>query len=360
MKRCMNALTLALSTAAALLASGPVAAQTETIRLTMSSSHPTVVPWVGALKTHVIAFSNKRLEAMGSKQRIQWNEAFGGVLYDFNNTLEAVEQGVTDMGWVGALWEPAKMPLQNIMFATPFVTSDEEVAVDVMNKLTDTVPAMKAEWERYNLVYLGATVSDTYHLFTKFPVNTLDDLKGKKLVAATALAPWITAGGATHVNAGLPAFYQMLQTGVADGTLIISTGAFSFKLYEVAKNIALVDMGVTTIGGFAVNGNTWKRLPEDVRKVLRELGREYSSVHAKEVKARVQKSLDAMVAAGSKMHTMSVGDRKRWVDAMPDIAKEFVDTNAAKGVPAADIMKTYMKEMRTRGAKPLRDWDKGL
>lgn len=355
-----NAFVIALAAAAALTAAAPAAAQTESIRLTMSSSHPTVVPWVGALKTHVIALSNKRLEAMGSKYRIQWNEAFGGVLYDFNNTLEAVEQGVTDMGWVGALWEPAKMPLQNIMFATPFVTSDEEIAVDVMNKLTDTVPAMKAEWERYGLVFLGATVSDTYHVFTKFPVNTLDDLKGKKLVAATALAPWITAGGATHVNAGLPAFYQMLQTGVADGTLIISTGAFSFKLFEVAKHITLVDMGVTTIGGFAVNGGTWKRLPEDVRKVLRELGREYSSVHAKEVKARVKKSLDAMVAAGSTMRSLPETERKRWVDAMPDIAKEFVVANSAKGVPAADIMKGYMKEMRAHGAKPLRDWDKGL
>jgi TRAP-type C4-dicarboxylate transport system substrate-binding protein len=360
MKHPRTALTLAVFAASALAAPMPAAAQTETIRLTMSSSHPTVVPWVGALKTHVIALSNQRLEAAGSKYRIQWNEAFGGVLYDFNNTLEAVEQGVTDMGWVGALWEPAKMPLQNIMFATPFVTSDEEIAVNVMNKLTDTVPAMKAEWEKYNLVYLGATVSDTYHLFTKFPVKTLGDLKGKKLVAATALAPWITAGGATHVNAGLPAFYQMLQTGVADGSLIISTGAFSFKLFEVVKNITIVDMGVTTIGGLAVNGNSWQKMPENVRKVLRALGREYSTVHAKEVKARVKKSLDAMVAAGSTMHDMPAADRKQWVDAMPNIAKEFVDANAAKGVPAADIMKAYMNEMRAQGAKPLRDWDKGL
>ncbi|MGB8435268.1 MAG: C4-dicarboxylate TRAP transporter substrate-binding protein [Burkholderiales bacterium] len=344
----------------ALLATGPAAAQTETIRLTMSSSHPTVVPWVGALKTHVIAQSNKELEAMGSKYRIQWNEAFGGVLYDFNNTLEAVEQGVTDMGWVGALWEPAKLPLQNIMFATPFVTSDEEIAVDVMNKMNDTIPAMKAEWQRYNLVFLGATVSDTYHLFTKFPIKSLDDLNGKKIVAATSHAPWIKAAGATPVSAGLPAFYQMLQTGVADGTLIISTGAFSFKLYEVAPYITIVDLGVTTIGGFAVNGNTWQKLPPDVKKVLAKLGREYSTVHAKEVKARVQSSLDKMVAAGSKMSTLSEADRKRWIAAMPNIAKEFVETNSAKGVPAADIMKTYMNEMRAHGAKPLRNWDEGL
>jgi TRAP-type C4-dicarboxylate transport system substrate-binding protein len=340
-------------------AAGAASAE-ETIRLTMSSSHPTTIPWVGALKTHVIAESNKRLEAAKSNYRIQWNEAFGGVLYNFNNTLEPIAQGVSDMGWVGALWEPAKLPLQNIMFATPFVTSDEEIAVDVMNKMTDTIPAMQAEWTRHNLVFLGATVSDTYHLFTKFPIKSLDDLKGRKIVAGTAHATWLKAIGATPVAAGLPAYYQMLQTGVADGTLIISTGAHSFKLYEVAPFITLVDLGVTTIGGLAVNGNTWKKLPPDVREVLGKLGREYSTVHAKEVKARVKGSIDAMVAAGSKISTLSIADRQRWIDAMGNVSKEFVAANAARGAPAADIMKTFMTEMRARGVKPLRNWDEGL
>jgi TRAP-type C4-dicarboxylate transport system substrate-binding protein len=343
-----------------MLGAAAAAAGAETIRLTMSSSHPTSIPWVGALKTHVIAESNKRLEAAKSNYRIEWNEAFGGVLYNFNNTLEPVAQGVTDMGWVGALWEPAKLPLQNIMFATPFVTSDEEIAVDVMNKMTDTIPAMKAEWTRHNVVFLGATVSDTYHLFTKFPIKSLDDLKGKKIVAGTAHAPWLKAIGATPVAAGLPAYYQMLQTGVADGTLIISTGAHSFKLYEVAPYITLVDLGVTTIGGLGANADTWNKLPADVRAVLAKLGREYSTVHAKEVKARVKGSIDAMVAAGSKISTLPETERKRWIDAMGNVSKEFVASNSAKGVPAAEIMKTFMSEMRARGAKPLRNWDEGL
>src|SRR3546814_17789305 len=89
---------------------------------------------------------------------------------------------MTDMGWVGSLWEPAKMPLQNIMFATPFVTSDVVLAIEVMNELNDTIPEMKEEWEKHNLVFLGATVSATYHIFTTFPVAGLADLEGKKIV----------------------------------------------------------------------------------------------------------------------------------------------------------------------------------
>src|SRR3546814_12777019 len=120
---------------------------------------------------------------------------------------------MTDMGWVGSLWEPAKMPLQNIMFATPFVTSDVVLAIEVMNELNDTIPEMKEEWEKHNLVFLGATVSDTYHLFTTFPVDGLADLEGKKIVGAYSLGPWLAGTGDVPVAGRLPTINQTHQTG---------------------------------------------------------------------------------------------------------------------------------------------------
>lgn len=56
-------------------------AQAETYNLTMASSHPTVLPWVGQLSTLVVAESNNRLEAMGSQDRIEWTESYGGALF---------------------------------------------------------------------------------------------------------------------------------------------------------------------------------------------------------------------------------------------------------------------------------------
>ncbi|MGQ7792666.1 C4-dicarboxylate TRAP transporter substrate-binding protein [Faunimonas sp. B44] len=350
--------------AAAFLAGSSLLAQPvfalETVRLTMSSSHPTAVAWVGALKTHVVDNANTRLEEMGSDYRIEWTEAFGGSLYDFNDTLEAVEEGLTDMGWVGSLWEPAKMPLQNIMFATPFVTSDVVLSIEVMNALNDTIPEMKDEWDRHNLVFLGATVSDTYHLFTKFPVNSLDDLKGKKIVGAPALGPWLEGTGAIPVGGGLPTFYQQIQTGVADGSIIIPTGAFSLKLYEVAPYITLVDMGVTTIGGLAVNKDRWEGLPEDVRKVLSELGREYSRVHAEDVAARYDSSLQKMKEAGATITELPQEERRKWVAGLTNLARTWVDQVEKSGLPGKEILTKFMDEARARGAEPLREWDKEL
>src|SRR3546814_17820268 len=106
---------------------------------------------------------------------------------------------VSPLWWGWSLWEPAKMPRQNIMFATPFVTSDVVLAIEVMNELNDTIPEMKEECEKHNRVFLGATVSDTYHIFTTFPVDGLADLEGKKIVGASSLGPWLEGTGAVPV-----------------------------------------------------------------------------------------------------------------------------------------------------------------
>ena len=67
----------------------PVQAQ-ETINLKVASSHPTVVPWVGMIKTHFMARTDEILAETGN-YKIEWNEAFGGQLYKANATLSSVE-----------------------------------------------------------------------------------------------------------------------------------------------------------------------------------------------------------------------------------------------------------------------------
>ena len=60
-------------------------------------------------------------------------------------------------------------------------------------------------------MFFGACVADGYNLMTKFPVNSLEDLKGKKIVGAAAVAPLIKALGAAAVVGALPTFYSQLN-----------------------------------------------------------------------------------------------------------------------------------------------------
>ena len=333
-----------------------LAADVKTHRLTIASSHPTAVPWVGVMHKHVVPQSNKRLKALGSKNQIRWTESYGGALYKFDKTLEAVADGLTDIGWVGTLWEESKMPLQNVSYYTPFVSDNLPAMLGLINRMHSQIPEMAASWDKQNQVFLGASGIETYHLLTKQPVTGVADLKGKKIIAAGSVGNWLKGTGAAPVNAGLPGFYNLLKTGVADGVLIAFSGAFPFKLYEVAPYITKVGLGAQMTGGMSVNKRSWQKLPADVKQVLTKLGGEYTSGHANLLMKLSGIFEKKMVAAGAKVSVLPQAERAKWVSTLPDLAGEWRKASEARGFAAGKVLAAYMAGMKKLGAKPLRNW----
>ncbi len=343
-----SAAALAMLVAPALVQAG------ETFRLNMSSSHPTVLPWVGQLSSLVVAETNPRLEAMGSEDRVEWTETYGGALYGFKDTLEAVGDGLTDAGWVGTLWEGSKMPLQNMTYFAPFVSDDLVTTLKIMNELHREVPQLKEAWTDQNVVFLGASGVETYHLYTNFPVNSLKDLEGRKILAPGPSANWIKSLGAVPVNGALPTYYNQIQTGVADGVVVIVTGAFPNKHHEVAPYVTLVGLGAQMTGGLGINLDVWEGLSDDVKTVLTELGEEYTVAHAEEVMARYEKFLSQLPDAGATVTQLPAEEIEAWAAGLPDLAGDWVDANADDG--AAEVLDAYMAKVRDAGLNPRIDW----
>lgn len=342
----------------------PVHAQ-ETINLTVASSHPTVIPWVGFIKSHFMAKTDELLAAKGN-YKIEWNEAFGGTLYKANATLSSVEEGVTDIGWVFSFLEAAKLPLSQASSYAPFSTNNPAVQLEVMSELFETNEAFRNEWESHNLKVLGFTGTDGYDLYTKAPLNGFAALNGMKLSAPGVLGNWLRGTGANAVDGALTTFYTDIQTGVSDGVLSLALGVLPAKIYEVAPYITRVDMGVAYSGAVAINRDTWDSLPEEVQAAMIEAGKYYTKSHGEDLVTRHEAVLNKMVEIGAGQNPavtitpMSEEDRQAWVNAMPNIAKEWADGLEAKGVPAREFMKAYLDGVRAKGEKPVRNWDDEL
>jgi len=341
----------------------PAQAQ-KAFNLTIASSHPTTLAWVGLMSSYFVPEVNKRLEAAGNKYKINWREAYGGQLYKQNATLTSVEQGVTDIGWVFTQLEAAKMPLFNVTTVTPFTTDNLPIILEVMNELVDRVPAVQKEWDKNNMVFLGSTGVDTYHLFTKTPISSYADLNGKKISAPGAIGLWLRNSGAVPVDGSLQTYYTDIQSGVSDGTISISTGILPAKIYEVAPYVTTVNIGALSVGAIAINKDTYNSLPGDVQKIMREVGREYSKKEGEEVMRRYETALKSIADVGSKQSTpvkvaaLPEAERAKWIKSLPNLAQEWAKTNQAKNLPANEVLAAYMDGLRKRGVKPARDWDK--
>ncbi len=335
----------------------PAGAPAEEFRLTAGGPQSTNLPWIGVIQRLVVPESNARLRAAGSPHSIVWREAYGGSLYKWQNTLEAIEIGLADIGWVGAMWEASKMPLQNVTYNTPFITDDLGLMLDIFNDLHDRMPALRKAWDDQNQILLGASGVDTYHLLTTFPVERVADLAGHKILAPGPSATWLEGTGAVAVNGGLNTYYTQIRTGVAEGVLTILSGAYPYRIHEVAPYVTLVSIGAQYNGGMSMNKDTWERLPPEVQQIFRVLGREYSTTMAAEAMERYERALEAMAAEGATIITLSDAERQKWIDGLPDLAGRWVAATERRGHPARAVLEAFMDEFRRRGGKPLRDWD---
>lgn len=337
----------------------------ESIKLTVASSHPTVVPWVGMIKTHFMARTDEILAKSGH-YKIDWTEAFGGQIYQANATLSSVEEGITDIGWVFSFLEPAQLPLSQVSTNTPFSTTNVPVLLEVMQNLLETNAAFRKEWESHNLKVLGLTATDLYDIYTKKPLTGIDDIKGMKLSAPGVLGNWLRGTGANAVDGALTTFYTNVQTGVSDGVLSLALGALPIKLYEVAPYINRFDAAAAFSGAIAINKDSWDGLPAEVQDAMIEAGKYYTKSHGEDMVNGHEAALQKMVALGANQDPkvtivpMPAAERQKWVAKLPNLAGEWAAPLEAKGIPAKQFLKDYMEALRARGEQPIRAWDQEL
>lgn len=339
----------------AALAHAPAAAQ-QVIKMTAAAGHPPVFLWVKTADEVFIPEVDKRLAAAGGKFKIEWTKAWGGTLLKLGSESKGVADGVADFAIVSTIFEAAKFPLQNISYYTPFGSDDIALVSKSVNDLQTTVPAMGDAWTKNGLVYLGGMALDSYHVWSKFPITKLEDLQGKKLSAPGPAANWIRGTSAVAVGGTLNSYYEDIKSGVSDGAVVFTTGAWSAKLHEVAPYITKVNFGAQYAGAIAVNKGRFDKFPPEVQKAFVEAGQAWQTAYAIAQAAAVAAATQKMVEGGAKVSELSDAERKRWADSLGPIAKTWAADAQGKGLPANDVLNSYMSSLQKAGAKMPRDW----
>jgi TRAP-type C4-dicarboxylate transport system substrate-binding protein len=354
--RKFKGLKTTLCAAAAICLATAVPASAENFRITVATGHATHLPWIKAIKEFYIPEANRRLAANG-RHKIVWTEAYGGTLAKVGGVLEAVRSGVAEMGFVYTIFEPANLPLLAVSFIAPFGSDNVVDATDISREMHEKLPELRAQWSKHNQVFLGAVATDTNYLLTKFPVKSIDDVKGRKLGGAGTVSLWLSGVGAVPVQGNFATHFNNIKTGVYDGLIGFTTGMFPAKLHQVAPYATKVNFGSLQMGAISINKALHEKLPAEVRKTLREVGRDYSTKVSRTMLGLAKIFEKKMGQMGTKFSQLPAAERKRWAMTMPNIAKNWVDRNEKRGLAAKKVLSTYLDLLRARGVTPARDWD---
>ncbi|SEP25561.1 TRAP-type C4-dicarboxylate transport system, substrate-binding protein [Salinihabitans flavidus] len=345
-------LGLAACAAAGLLAP---AAQAETFNATAVAGHPEVFLWVKTLSDTLIPTVSEQLE--GTEHSINWMEAYGGTLASVGGELEAIEGGLAQIGIVSSLFEPSLLSLQNVSYATPFGPADVDIVFDTVDEMHEEIPDMKALWEEYDMEYLGGGFGlEDYLLMTDFPVDSLDDLQGRKINAPGPAVNWLKGTGAVGVSGNLTSYYNDIQTGVAEGVIVFPTAAAAAKLHEVAPYVTRVGFGAQYAGAIVAKKSWFDELPVEVQDALRGGVDAFAVQYRQGLEQRVAAAFDTMQSGGAEITEFPADERVKWANALPDIAGNWAREQNEKGLAGTEVVNTYMQKLQEAGVDLPRDW----
>ncbi len=183
---------------------------------------------------------------------------------------EAVKRGAVEMICSSGPYHVNILPEALIEYGLPYgVKTSAQIAKLILG--TEYVSVLrKAYGEKHNVYLLGVCSASSYNYITRFPIQKMEDLKGKKIRATGTSAKIASAHGAVPVSLSGAEQYMALQRGTVDGTIYPPYAGLSYKMFEVAKHQSWPPIYAASNINYLVNLNAWNQLPKDYQAVLQE------------------------------------------------------------------------------------------
>ena len=252
---------------AALLALAPAAAQTT---LTLSSWVPpghalttTQVEWCAMLEQKVPG-------------KIKCN-ALPRAVAAPPGTFDAVRNGLADISFAVHGYTPSRFVTPQLA-EFPFLGNSSETVSVAFQRVYNKYPAF-AEEHKGVKVLAAFTHGPGIVFNTKQPIAKVEDLSGLKFRVGGGMVNEIAKTLGMNVTLKpAPESYELLSTGVMDGTLFPAESAESFKIEKIIRHATTFPGGLyNTSFVFVMNQAKYDSLPPDVKKAIDEMSGEFLS-----------------------------------------------------------------------------------
>lgn len=189
---------------------------------------------------------------------------FGGTLGNFAVTYDRVVDGVADIGFILTAFAGGKFK-QHDVAALPFEAKSALAASTALWNLYEK-GVTAAEYDAVRPLAIWTFPNAALH--SKTLIRTLEDFKGKKVVASNLITGKIVVAlGGAMVALRPDEAYQAITRGVAEGVLTPFTGMVAFKIHEVTKHHLDAALGGDSALLF-INRKRYESLPQKAKQAI--------------------------------------------------------------------------------------------
>lgn len=259
----------------------------------------------------------------------------GSTLAKPQQIYDAVAQGVADVGMTVLAYSRGRFPVLGAV-DLPFGYPDGVTATRVANAVLEKFAP--EEFNDTKVMYLHAH-GPGYINTVKDPVNSLEDLAGKKIRSTGMSTILVKALGASPVAQSMRDAYQSLQKHVVDGCAHPLEANKGWKLGEVVKYcVAENSVAYTTAMIVTMNKDKWAMLSPENQKIILDINKEWQVKHGQAWDDIDKAGKAFFQEKGGTIITLAPEESKRWQAAVRPSLMEYADKLNEKGLKGTDVV----------------------
>ena len=278
--------------------------------------------------------------------RIEIEVLSAGALVPTPELLTAVGKGVVDICWFPANIQTGMVPEGPLFMAPMLWQGSDDVNVVYYEK--GWTELVRDSYLHNNVMVIGHQFEGQIATWGKYPINTLDDIKGHKIRFFGDYSKLMSKFGAETVSLPHTESYTALTLGTIDGYGTSLVKFRDMKHYEICKYLLGDTMCSVAPADLIVNLDTWNKLPADIQSQLLLVGREFAwhtlrtnRIGENDILARAEKEWGVTITH------LSPEDKKK----MLEVSMEIWDETATKAGPRGqEMMEIAKQHYRDKGA----------
>lgn len=289
-------------------------------------------------------------------------------LLSFAEGNAGVRDGLADAAAILTPYFPAEFPNLNMISEFSQLVELEEFSNEISSAafavaLTEYVmlncPDCMVETAGQNQVYLGAGMTTSYALQCVVPLNSPEDLKGKRIRTAGAYwSRWAETMGAVPVSMSVNETFEALNQGVLDCTASNTADYVNFSFIDAVKYLYTGLPGGQFTVPTMMNKDRWNGLSENgksaVMKASAKLASEMTWVYLDEARAGKAASPDRGIEYGPASDALVAMNREFIASDVKAVASVYSERFGLKN---GDEAATTLRDLLGRWTKLTADVD---
>ena len=236
---------------------------------------------------------------------------------------QMVLDGVSDIGWVIASYTPGRFQ-ENEVFELPGLFRDLQEATTVFTRLV-----LSGKIKGYDDFHpIGLFGTAPYSLHARNPINSIADIKGKKIRSSGAIkGETLKAFGAVPIGMPVTEVPEAISRGTVDGTTSHPSPLFDFGIARVTNAHFFTRLGIVPLA-ILMNKKKFDSLPKAGQDAIRKYSGEWTAARFNKGIGDYNDSLVKQLQADSKRTVVFPSQAE--LDAMQPVFRSVIDAWVAK------------------------------